>query len=95
MFGADFAPTELRFFLGFETTKMSPRRGWDCQRSGIGVCQGHELSGLQSASREKGASGIWLDEGEFSRIYQEMKGSKTAPPGCAAAIAQAAAHVRK
>ncbi len=38
--------------------------------------------------------GIWLDEGEFSRIHQEMKGAKTAPPGWAAAIAQVAAQVK-
>lgn len=38
--------------------------------------------------------GIWLDPGEFSRIHQEMKGSKLSPPGWAAAIANAAAHVQ-
>ena len=38
--------------------------------------------------------GIWLDEGEFSRIQDEMKAAKVAPPGWAAAIAQVAAQVR-
>jgi len=37
--------------------------------------------------------GIWLDAGEFSRIYQEIKGARTAPPGWAAAMAEAAAVV--
>lgn len=41
---------------------------------------------------------IWLDEGEFSRIHQEVKGAKVAPPGWVAAMArtaaQAAAQVR-
>lgn len=35
-----------------------------------------------------------MDEGEFSRIYQETKGAKVAPPGWAAAMAEAAAQVR-
>jgi len=41
--------------------------------------------------------GLWLDEGEFSRIHQEVKGAKVAPPGWAAAMAQAAqaAQVRR
>lgn len=38
--------------------------------------------------------GLWLDEGEFSRIYQETKGAKVAPPGWAAAMAEAAAQAR-
>ena len=37
---------------------------------------------------------LWLDEGEFSRIYQETKGAKVAPPGWAAAMAEAAAELR-
>lgn len=37
--------------------------------------------------------GLWLDEGEFSRVHQEIKGSKLTPPGWAAAIAQAASHI--
>ena len=37
---------------------------------------------------------IWLDEGEFSRIHQEVKGAKVAPLGWVAAMAQAAAQVR-
>ena len=39
-------------------------------------------------------SGIWLDEGEFSRIHQETKGAKIAPPGWATAIAEAAGQLR-
>src|SRR4051794_39997956 len=35
--------------------------------------------------------GIWLDAGEFSRIYDEIKGAKVAPPGWASAMAEAAA----
>ena len=38
--------------------------------------------------------GLWLDEGEFSRVHQEMKGAKTAPPGWAAAIALAASSLQ-
>jgi Zn-finger nucleic acid-binding protein len=34
--------------------------------------------------------GIWLDAGEFSRIYDEVKGAKVAPPGWATAIAEVA-----
>jgi hypothetical protein len=34
--------------------------------------------------------GIWLDAGEFSRIYDEIQGAKVAPPGWATAMAQAA-----
>ena len=33
-----------------------------------------------SAFHEKGADSLWLFEGEFSRIHQEMKGGKTARP---------------
>jgi Zn-finger nucleic acid-binding protein len=38
--------------------------------------------------------GIWLDAGEFTRIYEEIKGAKTAPPHWASAIAAAAACVQ-
>jgi len=38
--------------------------------------------------------GIWLDEGEFSRIHQEIKGAKTTPPGWAVAMAEAAAAIQ-
>jgi len=38
-------------------------------------------------------AGIWLDAGEFSRIYDEIKGAKVAPPGWARAIAEASAVV--
>lgn len=37
--------------------------------------------------------GVWLDAGEFSRIYDEIKGAKVAPPGWASAMADAAAVV--
>jgi len=37
--------------------------------------------------------GIWLDAGEFSVIYDEMKMSKITPPGWAVAMAEAAALV--
>ena len=37
--------------------------------------------------------GVWLDAGEFSRIYDEIKGAKVAPPAWASAMADAAAHV--
>jgi Zn-finger nucleic acid-binding protein len=37
--------------------------------------------------------GVWLDAGEFSRIYDEIKGAKVAPPGWANAMAEAAAVV--
>lgn len=37
--------------------------------------------------------GIWLDAGEFTRIYEEIKGAKVAPPGWATAIAEAASLV--
>jgi Zn-finger nucleic acid-binding protein len=33
--------------------------------------------------------GLWLDAGEFSRIHEEIKGAKVAPPGWAVAIAEA------
>ena len=39
--------------------------------------------------------GIWLDAGEFTRIYDEVKGAKVAPPLWAAAMAEAAALVEK
>ena len=39
--------------------------------------------------------GIWLDAGEFTRIYDEIKGAKIAPPGWASAMAEAAALVEK
>ena len=39
--------------------------------------------------------GIWLDAGEFTRIYDEIKGAKVAPPLWAAAMAEAAALVEK
>jgi Zn-finger nucleic acid-binding protein len=39
--------------------------------------------------------GVWLDDGEFSKIYKEIKGAKIEPPGWAVAIAQAAAAVKQ
>jgi hypothetical protein len=38
--------------------------------------------------------GVWLDAGEFTRIYDEIKGAKTAPPGWASAMAEAAECVK-
>lgn len=37
--------------------------------------------------------GIWLDAGEFSRIYEETKGAKVSSPVWAVAIAEAVALV--
>lgn len=39
--------------------------------------------------------GVWLDAGEFTRIYDEIKGAKMAPPLWASAMAEAAALVEK
>lgn len=39
-------------------------------------------------------AGVWLDAGEFSQIYGEIKGAKIAPPGWASAMAEAAAYVQ-
>jgi Zn-finger nucleic acid-binding protein len=39
--------------------------------------------------------GVWLDAGEFSRIYEEIQGAKVAPPGWATAMAEAANLVSK
>lgn len=38
--------------------------------------------------------GVWLDAGEFSRIYEEIKGAKVSSPIWAVAMAQAAAVVQ-
>jgi len=38
--------------------------------------------------------GVWLDAGEFSQIYDEIKGAKIAPPGWATAMAEAANYVQ-
>lgn len=40
-------------------------------------------------------SGIWLDDGEFTRIYEEIKGAKVTPPGWAVAMSEAAAFVKE
>src|SRR6476659_743595 len=39
--------------------------------------------------------GIWLDAGEFTRIYEEMKGSKMTSPIWAVAMAEAAMIVHQ
>jgi Zn-finger nucleic acid-binding protein len=39
--------------------------------------------------------GIWLDAGEFSLVYEEIHNSKTAPPGWACAMAEAAKVVHE
>jgi Zn-finger nucleic acid-binding protein len=39
--------------------------------------------------------GIWLDAGEFSRIYEEIRGAKVTPPGWATSMAAAAAAIGK
>jgi Zn-finger nucleic acid-binding protein len=63
-------------------------------------CQGLELerkwfSDLKKVEIDqcKKCGGIWLDAGEFSRIYEETQGSRIAPPGWAKAVAEAAALV--
>lgn len=38
--------------------------------------------------------GVWLDAGEFTRIYEEIQGAKVTPPGWATAMAEAASHVQ-
>jgi Zn-finger nucleic acid-binding protein len=38
-------------------------------------------------------NGLWLDAGEFSRIYEENQGAKVTSPLWARAIAEAAAVV--
>ena len=38
-------------------------------------------------------AGIWLDAGEFTRIYEEIKGGKVTSPLWASAMAEAAAGV--
>jgi Zn-finger nucleic acid-binding protein len=35
-------------------------------------------------------NGIWLDAGEFSRVYEELQSSKITAPGWASALAEAA-----
>ena len=39
--------------------------------------------------------GVWLDAGEFSRIYKEIGVVRTAPPGWAQAMAEAAELVNR
>ncbi len=39
-------------------------------------------------------AGIWLDDGEFSRLSAELKVPKLSPPGWAFAIAQAATEIQ-
>lgn len=39
--------------------------------------------------------GVWLDAGEFTRIYEEIKGAKRTPPGWAVAMAEAAASLHR
>ena len=39
--------------------------------------------------------GIWLDAGEFTRIYDEIKGAKVSSPLWATAMAEAAAHLKQ
>ena len=65
-------------------------------------CQGQilERKWFSSAKRVEidqcpTCGGVWLDDGEFSKIYDEMKGEKIAPDGWVQAIADAAAAVRK
>jgi Zn-finger nucleic acid-binding protein len=67
-----------------------------CPRCPNQVLQREWFSDLKQVEIDRcpTCGGIWLDEGEFSRIHQEIKGAKVAPPGWAAAIAAAAAQIR-
>jgi Zn-finger nucleic acid-binding protein len=38
--------------------------------------------------------GVWLDAGEFTRVHEEIQGSKVTPPGWASAMAEAASYVK-
>jgi hypothetical protein len=45
--------------------------------------------------REKGAGGLTLDAGEFSRIHEEVRGAKVTSPLWAVAMAEAAKVVEE
>jgi hypothetical protein len=63
-----------------------------CPRCPEQVLERKWFSPLQKVEIDQcpGCSGIWLDAGEFSRIYEEIQGAKVAPPGWATALAEAA-----
>jgi|ERR1043166_1715427 Zn-finger nucleic acid-binding protein len=68
-----------------------------CPRCPGQVLQRKWFSEMKSVEIDQcpGCDGIWLDAGEFSRIYEEIKGPKVAPPGWASAMAEAAAVVKQ
>jgi Zn-finger nucleic acid-binding protein len=39
-------------------------------------------------------NGLWLDDGEFTRLYQAMKGARVVIPGLGPAVEAAVRHVR-
>ena len=63
-----------------------------CPRCTEQVLERKWFSPLQKVEIDEcpGCGGIWLDAGEFSRIYDEIQGAKVAPPGWATAMAEAA-----
>jgi len=66
-----------------------------CPRCANQVLERKWFSDLQKVEIDRcpRCGGIWLDAGEFSRIYDEIKGAKVAPPGWARAMAEASAAV--
>lgn len=64
-----------------------------CPRCPEQILERKWFSDLQKVEIDQCAhcGGVWLDAGEFTRIYGEISGAKVAPPLWAAAMAEAAA----
>lgn len=89
------AATTLHSIWNVPTSNVkltAPRR---CPRCPDLILERKWFSDLKGVEIDQCAKcgGIWLDAGEFSRIYEEIKGAKVAPPAWASAMAAAAAAV--
>lgn len=86
------AATTLHTIWQVPVGKVKPTEPRPCPRCAGQVLERKWFSPAQQVEIDEcpHCGGIWLDAGEFSRIYEEIQGAKVAPPGWAVAMAAAA-----
>ena len=88
------AATSLHTIWQVPTGKVTPGGPRLCPRCPEQVLDCKWFSDLKQVEIDQcpRCGGIWLDAGEFSRIYEELKGARVSSPLWAAAMAVIEAH---
>ena len=90
------AATSLHSIWSVPSSNVNLTEPRPCPRCPDLMLERKWFSDLQKVEIDQCAKcgGIWLDAGEFTRIYEEIKIAKTAPPAWASAMAEAADFVK-